>query len=117
MENREQFRDLTKSKMMDVHDNLTGSLWVPLTVGNVMSKDVITISPVETVVSAATIMSDKNASCIIVVDNGNVVGIFTETDLLERIADKNSNLDNIVVSEIMSSPVQSVSPNESVFMT
>ncbi len=114
MENREQLRGLTKSEIMDLFDNLTGSLCVPLTVGNVMSKDVITICPDEAVASAAKIMSENSVSCIVVVDNGNVTGILTETNFLKRLAAGEKDFDRIKVREIMSSPVESISPNLSV---
>ncbi len=100
---------------MDVFDNLTGSLWVPLTVGNVMSKDVITICSDETIASAAKIMSENSVSCIVVADNGSVTGILTETDFLKRVAAKEKDFDRIKVREIMSSPVESIAPNVSVF--
>lgn len=99
---------------MDVFDNLTGSLWVPLTVGNVMSKDVITICSDETIASAAKIMSENSVSCIVVADNGSVTGILTETDFLKRVAEKEKDFDRIKVREIMSSPVESIAPNLSV---
>jgi transcriptional regulator with GAF, ATPase, and Fis domain len=99
---------------MDVFDNLTGSLWVPLTVGNVMSKDVITICSDETVASAAKIMSENSVSCIVVADNETVVGILTETDFLKRVAEREKDFDGIKVREIMSAPVESISPNLSV---
>ena len=114
-ENREQFSNLTKSKIMDVFDNLTGSLWVPLTVGSVMSKDVITICSDETIASAAKIMSENSVSCIVVADNGSVTGILTETDFLKRVAEREKDFDRIKVREIMSSPVESIAPNLSVF--
>lgn len=100
---------------MDLFDNLTGSLRVPLTVGNVMSTDVITICSDETVASAAKIMSENSVSCIVVVDNGNVAGILTETNFLKRLAAGEKGFDRIKVREIMSSPVESISPNLSVF--
>jgi len=106
--------NLAKSKIMDVFDNLTGSLWVPLTVGSVMSKDVITICSDETVASAAKIMSENSVSCIVVADNGNVTGILTETDFLKRVAEREKDFDRIKVREIMSAPVESISPNLSV---
>ena len=114
-ENREQFSNLTESKIMDVFDNLTGSLWVPLTVGSVMSKDVITICSDETIASAAKIMSENSVSCIVVADNGSVTGILTETDFLKRVAEREKDFDGIKVREIMSSPVESIAPNLSVF--
>lgn len=100
---------------MDVFDNLTGSLWVPLTVGNVMSKDVITVCSDETVASAAKIMSDNSVSCIVVADNGSVAGVLTETDFLKRVAEREKDFDRIKVREIMSAPVESIAPNLSVF--
>ena len=100
---------------MDVFDNLTGSLWVPMTVGNVMSKDVITICSDETVASAAKIMSENSVSCIVVADNGSVTGILTETDFLKKVAEREKDFDRIKVREIMSSPVESIAPNVSVF--
>jgi len=99
---------------MDVFDNLTGSLWVPLTVGSVMSKDVITICSDETVASAAKIMSENSVSCIVVADNETVVGILTETDFLKRVAEREKDFDRIKAREIMSAPVESISPNLSV---
>jgi len=100
---------------MGVFNNLTGSLWVPLVVGDVMSKDVITICSDETVASAAKIMSDNHVSCIVVVDNGSVVGILTETDFLKKVAAREKEFDRIKVREIMSCPVETIPPNLSVF--
>jgi len=100
---------------MDVFDNLTGSLWVPLVVGDVMRKDVVTIRSDETVASAAKIMSENNVSCAVVADNGSVAGILTETDFLKKVAAKEKDFDRIKVREIMSCPVETISPDLSVF--
>ncbi len=84
-------------------------------VSDVMSKDVATISQDETVTSAAKRMCESNISCIIAVDNnGSVAGILTETDLLKRVAVKETSFNEIRVAQIMSSPVVSVSPDLSV---
>jgi len=79
-----------------------------------MNTDVTTISPDETVVSAAKRMSGNKVSCIVVVDRAGVVGVLTETDILKRIAGRKNDFDKITVAEIMSSPVESVSPDLSV---
>jgi len=100
---------------MGVFNNLTGSLWVPLVVGDVMSKDVVTICSDETVASAAKMMSENHVSCIVVVDNGGVAGILTETDFLKKVAAREKDFDRIKVREIMSCPVETISPNLSVF--
>lgn len=100
---------------MGVFNNLTGSLWVPLVVGDVMRIDVVTIRPDETVASAAKIMSENNVSCAVVADNGSVAGILTETDFLKRVAVREKDFDRIKVREIMSCPVETISPDLSVF--
>ncbi len=84
MENKEQFGDLIKTRIRDASsDCLMTSLRVQLEVQDVMSKDTTTISSGESVVSATKTMCENNISCIVVVDNGSVAGILTETDLLK----------------------------------
>ena len=60
-----------------------------LTVTDVMVKlaDVITVEPTSTVEGAARIMVEKKVGCLPVLDEGVVVGIITETDLLAHLSD------------------------------
>jgi PAS domain S-box-containing protein len=85
-----------------------------LEVGDIMTEDVTTVCPGGSVVSAAQIMSDKNISCIIVSDNGDLLGIITETDLLKRAVADSNDFRKMKVEHIMSSPVRSVPCNLSV---
>ncbi len=52
------------------------------TVGEVMSKEVITISPDATAFEAFKLMSEKNIGRIIVVENGELKGIISRSDLM-----------------------------------
>lgn len=54
-----------------------------LTVGEIMTRNVITISPDVSVEEAATIMHDNKIGCLPVVEDGNLVGIITENDVME----------------------------------
>lgn len=81
---------------------------------DVMSKDVATIRSNKSVLSAAKMMSESNISCIVVVDNGNIKGVLTEADMLQRIAEQEKDFTKIRVSEIMSSPVETIPSNLSV---
>ena len=85
-----------------------------LVVGDVMSKEVATICPDEIVISAAKIMSDNKISCLVVMDQGNIAGIITETDVLRRVGNKGKDIYRTKLSQIMSSPVESVSSDLSV---
>lgn len=117
MEKAEQFNDLIKTKIKDIpSDRLVTCYRLWLETGDVMSKHVVTISPDQTMVHAAQMMSDSNISCIVVVDNDSVAGILTETDFLMRLGGKDrTDLARVKVAEIMSSPVETVSADMSVF--
>ncbi len=54
-----------------------------LTVGEIMTRNVITISPDISVEEAATILHDNKIGCLPVVEDGNLVGIITENDVME----------------------------------
>ena len=109
-----QYIDLAETGIRGGGSHFTTSCQTWLKVADAMSKDVATISSDQTVLSAAKVMTDKNISCILVKDNGNITGIVTETDLLKRTVIEARDLQNTKISEIMSSPVESVSPNLSV---
>lgn len=115
MKNEKRLNDLMEIQTSAIaSDGLIISSWPWLNVGYVMSKDVATICPDEIVISAAKIMSDKKISCLVVVDNGNVAGIITETDMLRRVGDKGKEIYRTKLGRIMSSPVESVPPDLSV---
>ncbi|TKJ36156.1 MAG: hypothetical protein CEE38_12050 [Planctomycetes bacterium B3_Pla] len=84
----------------------TSRTW--LTAGDIMSEDVATVNPRDSVVSAAEIMSTNNISCVIVSEDGNLSGIVTETDMLKKAAAGPGDLCGMKVEQIMSSPVRSV---------
>ena len=52
-------------------------------VKDVMSKNVITISPEENITKAIELMAKNNISGLVVVENEKVVGIISESDILE----------------------------------
>jgi len=115
MKNKKRLNDLMEIQTSAIaSDELVISSWTWLNVGDVMSNEVATISPDEIVISAAKIMSDKKISCLVVMDQGNVVGIITETDVLRRVGDKGKDIYRTKLGQIMSSPVESVPPDLSV---
>ena len=115
MENKKQFRDSGEGELINLcSDRLITSSRLWLEVKDVMNKDVIIVAPDETVISAAKSMSENNVSCIVVADNGDVVGILTEKDFLAWIAEKNDNLETTALTEVMSCPVKSIPPDFSI---
>jgi acetoin utilization protein AcuB len=56
-----------------------------VSVADVMSAPVITASPFDSLEHAARVMRDERVGSLPVVEEGRVVGILTETDMLRRI--------------------------------
>ena len=54
-----------------------------LTVGEIMTRNVITISPEISLEEAAILLHDNKTGCLPVVEDGNLVGILTENDVME----------------------------------
>jgi acetoin utilization protein AcuB len=54
-----------------------------LTVGEIMTRNVITISPDISVEEATTLLHDNKIGCLPVVEDGNLVGILSENDVME----------------------------------
>ena len=115
MKNKKRLNNLIEIKTGSIaSDGLVISSWNWLNVGDVMSKKVATICPDEIVISAAKTMSDNKISCLVVMDQRNITGIITETDMLRRVSNKGKDIYRTKLSQIMSSPVESVSSDLSV---
>lgn len=75
-----------------------------------MRKKLETVSPDDSVLSAIELMVEHDQGSVIVVDdNEKVIGIFTERDVLRHYLTNQSKFLHLRVSEVMSSPVQTVS--------
>ncbi len=60
-------------------------LWAQLTVGKVMTRDVETVTPTDSIIAAAELMLNRKLSGLPVVDNGKVVGMITESDIFRMV--------------------------------
>ncbi len=73
------------------------------------------IDPTETVRKAARTMSEKNVGCIAVIDDdGLLVGIFSERDVLTRIVAEGRNPDDTLVANVMTKEIIAADPSETV---
>jgi PAS domain S-box-containing protein len=108
--------DMIRTGLQSVStDQLVTSSRVWREVGEVMSREVAVIAPAAGVVTAAEMMAAKNVSCLVVEDDAQVAGVLTETDFLKRLVATQRDYRDVRVAEIMSHPVESVSPDVSVF--
>ncbi len=77
-----------------------------LYIGDIMSKEVITAAPGETLFSAAGKMSEHGVSCAVVTEGLHVTGILTEKDVLQAVARCDTDFRRVQVAERMSHPVE-----------
>ena len=72
------------------------------------SRDVWTISPQATVYEALELMAQKNIGALPVVDEGRLVGIFSERDYARKCILMGRHSKEALVLELMSSPVVTI---------
>ncbi len=93
---------------------LLGYTDADLKVCDIMTDNVISAVPGETVLSAVRRMSECRVSCVIVVEGETVVGILTERDVLRGVAVGGRDPAKLKVMERMSRPVVSTTPDSPV---
>ena len=71
----------------------------------VKGPDVIVSSPTSSVAEAVKLMADARVGSLIVKDGEDVVGIFTERDLLCRVVARDRDPEALMLADVMSSPV------------
>jgi CBS domain-containing protein len=83
------------------------------TVRDIMSKDVVTINPVQDMAWAARIMGSMHIGSLVVFDE-KPVGIVTERDLLSDIIALGRDPKRVLVRSVMSSPLITIRPDASI---
>lgn len=76
-----------------------------LNVQEIMIKDVITIGVKATVNEAIKIMDERGIGCLVIVENGDAIGIITERDILKRVLVEAKDPATTKVSRIMTAPL------------
>ena len=79
-------------------------------VRDVMTRQVIVIDPDRTIADAAKRMAAKRIGGLVVVEHGRPIGLLTDRDILWNVTAKGQNPSKVLVRDIMTSPVATVSP-------
>ncbi len=66
----------------------------------------------ETVLDALKLMADKNIGAVLVVDNGELTGIFSERDYARKIVLKGRHSDDTLVRDVMTPNVITIEPEQ-----
>ena len=78
-----------------------------------MSNSSLSVDSKATVLETIKLMRDKKVGSLLVTENGDFVGIFTETALLRKVAAEEGSPEKTQVSSVMSSPLLSIDGNKS----
>jgi len=79
------------------------------------SKDMITVSPDTTIYDAIKTMTENKIGSILVNDNGKIIGIWTERDLMQNIMDENFNIKTAVIKDYMTRELFSADYTDTIY--
>jgi CBS domain-containing protein len=88
-------------------------MYTSITVGQVLRKkghSFVTVGPDASAFDALEIMEEKNVGALLVVENGRLIGVFSERDYARKVILKGKSSKNTHVREIMSKSLVTVSP-------
>ncbi len=80
----------------------------------VKGSHVMSIGRQATVVDAAVLMNDYKIGALVVIDQGKVIGIFTERDVLRRVVAERRDPDQATVGEVMTRDIVVCGPDADV---
>lgn len=77
-------------------------------------RGITSVSPSTTVLEALRIMADQNIGSVLVLENGQYMGIMTERDYSRKVILKGKDSAHTLVAEIMSRDLPHVTPQDSI---
>jgi CBS domain-containing protein len=75
---------------------------------------VFSVPPTATVFSAIELMSEKNIGGVVIIENGNLVGIFTERDYARKLILKGKSSRDTQIGELMTKHLITVTPETTI---
>ncbi|MBI5783271.1 MAG: CBS domain-containing protein [Gammaproteobacteria bacterium] len=83
------------------------------TISQKVERQVVLLDENKTAWDAAALMSDKHIGSVVVTHKSQVIGLFTERDLIHQIIRQRRNPDTVTIKEVVRKDVPRVSPHES----
>jgi CBS domain-containing protein len=72
------------------------------------------VSPDTSITDAIKLMKDRNYGCIFVTEGDKLIGIFTERDVLLKVANRNQDLNRLTVREVMTTNPETLTEQDTV---
>lgn len=78
------------------------------------SVDIFSVSQATSVLEALKIMLDKNISALLIMDDNQLQGIFTERDYARKIILQGKSSKDTQIKEVMTAELKTITPNDSI---
>lgn len=111
---------VTATDLLDAELRSWASAPTEVTAADVMTEAPVTVAPTDTLVDATKLMSERHVRHLPVVENGTIVGMLSERDLLPVAAELSSSVARgererlLKVSDAMTTSVAAVAPDASI---
>jgi CBS domain-containing protein len=79
-----------------------------------LSQPTPVVAPEVTVQDAVRVMSDSTVGALLVMEGREIVGMFTERDLMRRVVNEQRDPGKVIIKDVMTRPVQTVLDSTSV---
>ncbi|SRR6266550_5945988 len=79
-----------------------------------LEQEFLTVSPDTSAIEVINKMKEARVGCALVIKDGELVGIFTERDVLNKLVGKNASPQNTAVKDLMSTNPESLRETDSV---
>jgi CBS domain-containing protein len=73
-----------------------------------MDESIISVDSQTTVLETVKIMREKKIGSVLVTEKDEIIGIFTETDLLRKVIAEESSPNEMLISSVMSQPLMTI---------
>ena len=81
---------------------------------NQIEQEFLGVSPDDSAIEVIRKMKDARLGCALVMDQGQLLGIFTERDVLNKLTGRNANTETTAVKDLMSANPETLSEADSV---
>lgn len=85
-----------------------------LRVRDLMARNIITIQAEDSIIKAASVMDENGVSSVVVKEGNKFSGMITERNIISRVVSKGLDPKKIKVSEVMSTPLITISPDATI---
>jgi CBS domain-containing protein len=87
---------------------------IGIKVGDIMTRDVVSVKPMSTVTDCARSMFKKDVGLVIVMDEDKLKGVVTEKDIIWALTKKH-DLSNVRVKDIMLRKITTIKPSRDIY--